>query len=262
MLTCTTHICLLYKGIACIFILYEIQYNYSVFLTWYQSHCSDLFWVVLSLLVCLQSQHRFRHHSSRRSLSPLNLRRLSAVVLGFRTCSRRCQGVSHCTDHCPLHLRCKYCSVYVCKGTTEIVLCRSTQSWKPRPQRRLHAPPRAAKRFCLEAHALHAPPTRHYTSGFFFTRSHAPHPQVTRSHAPSRATTLLLTSLLMSSTSALVVPLLTSLAYVSRWRHLLTSEGLTVDFSRLTVDFDLSWPLTFLPELTFVVQVLLTQFFA
>ena len=64
--------------------VYEIQYNHSVFLTWYQSHYSDFFLVVLSLLVLLHSQHRFRHHNSRYSLSPLNLRRLPSLSLGSR----------------------------------------------------------------------------------------------------------------------------------------------------------------------------------
>ena len=54
-----------------------------VFLIWYQSHCSDLFLAVLSLLVLLHSQHRFRRHNSRRSLLPLNLRHLPVVVFGF-----------------------------------------------------------------------------------------------------------------------------------------------------------------------------------
>ena len=49
--TCTAHICLLYKGTDVYSFIYEIQYNYSVFLTWYQSHCFDLFLAVLSSLV-------------------------------------------------------------------------------------------------------------------------------------------------------------------------------------------------------------------
>ncbi|RVW93185.1 Retrovirus-related Pol polyprotein from transposon RE1 [Vitis vinifera] len=67
-----------------------------------------------------------------RSLLPLNLRRHPAVVLGFRTCSRRCLGVSHCTDHCSLHHRCEYCSDFIFEGTIEIVQRRSTHSWNPR----------------------------------------------------------------------------------------------------------------------------------
>ena len=45
--------CLLCKGTIVYFITWEIQYIHSVFLTWYQSHCSNLFlrFTVLSLLV-------------------------------------------------------------------------------------------------------------------------------------------------------------------------------------------------------------------
>ena len=51
-------------------------------------HYFDLFLAVLSLLVLLHSQHRFRRHNSRRSLLPLNLQRLPTIVLEFQTCSR------------------------------------------------------------------------------------------------------------------------------------------------------------------------------
>ena len=63
----------------------------------------------------------------------------------------------------------------------------------------------------------------------------------TRSHAPSRASTLPLTSLLTASTSAFVTPLLTSLACISRWCHLLTLE--------VSSRFD-HWPLTLTEPLT------------
>ena len=66
----------------CTFFHEEIQYNLPVFLTWYQNHCSDFFLAVLSLLVLLHSQHRFRHHNRRCSLSPLNLRCLPSLSLG------------------------------------------------------------------------------------------------------------------------------------------------------------------------------------
>ena len=81
---------------------------------------------------------------------------------------------------------------------------------------------------------------------------HVPALQITRS-----------TCLLTSSMSALAVPLLTSPACVSRWRHPLTL-GIWPLTSRLTVDFDRALTLTvdFSPRLTFSVQVLLTQFFA
>ena len=76
------------KTLMYILLFWEIQYTYSVFLTWYQSHCSNLFLVVLSLLVLLHSQHRFHHYSSCRNILPLNLRCLPAVILGFWTYSR------------------------------------------------------------------------------------------------------------------------------------------------------------------------------
>ena len=47
---CTAHICLIYKGTDVYSFIYEIQYNHSVFLTWYQSHHSDFFFAVLSLI--------------------------------------------------------------------------------------------------------------------------------------------------------------------------------------------------------------------
>ena len=84
--------------------------------------------------------------------------------------------------------------------------------------------------------------------------SHVPPRTVASSHAPftlhhalSRASTLSLTSLLTSSTSALAC----TIANVTCLHQPLTSSfdsgGLTVDFS---------------PRLTFSIQVLLTQFFA
>ena len=89
--TCIAHLYLYYTLLVlhtyasyirhrCIFSHYEIKYNLPVFLTWYQSYCSDLFLAVLSLLVLLHSQHRLCRHNSRHSLSPLNLQRLPTVV--------------------------------------------------------------------------------------------------------------------------------------------------------------------------------------
>ena len=131
----------------------------SAFLIWYQSHCSDLFLAVLSLLVLLHSQHRFRRHNSRRSLLPLNLRHLPVVVFGFRTYSHCHWGVLHCTNHCTCHHRHEYCSDYISAGITEIVLRRSTRQWKPRSHWRPHAPSRAAQSFFIKAHTPHAPHT-------------------------------------------------------------------------------------------------------
>ena len=51
----------------------------------------------------------------------------------------------------------QYCSDYVGEGTTEILLHRSTHSWKSHHHRSLHALSRTTKRFCALAHALHAP---------------------------------------------------------------------------------------------------------
>ena len=139
-------------------------------------------------------------------------------------------------DHCSLHHRCKYCFDYVFEGTTEIVLRRSTHSWKPRRHRRLHVPPCAVQSCCSADHAPHALPR---AAALF--------------HAPPRASTVSLTSLLMS---ALVVPLLTSLACVIRWRHLLT-----LDIWPLTFQVDRwLWPLTFLQVWLFLSRCSLPSF--
>ena len=121
-----------------------------------------LLWPFLSSLVFISVTpfffpHHFHNHNNRRSLLPLNLRCHPTIVLGFRTCSRRCKGVSHCTNHCRLHHRYKHCSNYGFEGTTEIVLRRSTKPWKPQHLQRPHAPPRVAQSFCTVDHAFHAP---------------------------------------------------------------------------------------------------------
>ena len=84
---CTAHICIIYKGTDVYSLIKKYNTNHLVFLTWYQSHYSNLFLTVMSLLVWLPFQYRFRHHNSRRNLSPLNLQRLPVVVLEFQTCS-------------------------------------------------------------------------------------------------------------------------------------------------------------------------------
>ena len=104
----------------------------------------------------LHSQHHFRRHNSRRSLLPLNLRCLSAVVFGFRTCSHCCWEIPQRKDHYTCHHHRKYCSNYVSANITEIVLRWSTCWWKPRSHRRPHTPSRAAQSFCIKAHAPHA----------------------------------------------------------------------------------------------------------
>ena len=143
----------------------------------------------------------------------------------------------------PFASRCKYCSDYGCEGTTEIVLHRSTQLWKPQRRRRLHTPPRAVQRLYSADHAHHVPSMCRYTSGFSLTR----------------------------------LNLLTNVIHVSPclrhcWCHLL---ALATDVIFWLWGFDRwifqVWPLTlimpltltvnFSPRLTFSVQVLLIQFF-
>ena len=99
----------------------------------------------------LHSQHRFHHHNSRYSLSPLNLQRLPVVVLKFRTCNRCRWGVLHCTDYCTHRHRHWYCTDYIYRGITKSVFSLSTRQWKPRSQWSLHAPSRATQRFCVSA---------------------------------------------------------------------------------------------------------------
>ena len=175
-------------------------------------------------------QHRFRHHNNRRSLSLLNLQRHPAVVLGFRTCSRRCWGVSHCIDHCRSHHCYKNCSNYSFEATTEIILRRSTKPWKPQRRQRPHAPPRTAQSFCTVDHALHEPSRASRIC-------HVSPRAATCLHAPAHASFLLLTSALGDI-----------ICYVIYWRHLLhicwrhrwldrwLALTLTVDFF-LRVDF-------------------------
>ena len=171
----------------------EIQYKSSSISNMVSE---PLLWPFLSSLVFISAtpfffffQHCFRHHNHRHSLSPLNLRRHPAVILGFRTYNRRCQGVSHCTDHCRSHHRYKHCSDYGFEATIEIVLHRSTKPWKPQRRQRPHAPPRIAQSFCTVDHALHVPPSS-------ATRLHAPSRSATRRHAPACANFLLLMSAL------------------------------------------------------------------
>ena len=179
------------------------------------------FLAVLSLLVLLHSQHRFRRHNNRHSLSPLNLRCLPAVVLEFRTCSRCCWGVLHRTDHCTSHHCREYCSDYISAGITEIVLLQSTRRWKPRSHRRLHTPSCITQSFCVKAHAPHAP-----SSALV---------DVTRD--------------VIRATSALPYISIQSFADVSAtsscWHHLLTFDHVDFDRWLLIVDCWL-WSLTFL----------------
>ena len=138
-----------YTRLWCIFSHYEIQDNLPVFLAWYQSHCSDLFLVVLSLLVLLHSKHRFCRHNSRRSLSLLNLQRLPAIVSEFWTCSHCRWGVLH---HRLLHMSSSACVLhfwYVSpRGITKIFFSWSTRQLKPHSHWAA-TPSCASQRFCV-----------------------------------------------------------------------------------------------------------------
>ena len=197
-----------------------------VFLTWYQSHCSNL---SLSSLVSLvvTPLSSLPLNNSHCSHSLLNLRRLSAVVLGFRAYSRRRWGVPHHTNHYTYRLHCVSCSDNYSIGTIVIASPRSTQPWKSRSHWSSYAPSYAAQRSCASVtHLTHRP-----------------------------------LFLLMSSLTSLLPrqPYLTSSLPHHHpficWCHLplqLTSSLLTIDqrwFWPLTsVDFDrmLTWSLTFL----------------
>ena len=110
---------------------------------------SSLVFIGVTSLVLLHSQHRFRHHNSRHNLLPLNLRRLRAIVFGFQTYSRCRWGVLHCRNYCTSCLRRVYCSNYISRGITKIVLHRSTCRWKPCIHQRPHTPSRAAQSFYI-----------------------------------------------------------------------------------------------------------------
>ena len=66
----------------CIFFHCEIQYNLSVFLIWYQSHCFDFFFAVLSSLLLFQTHNWFRLYNCCCSHSPLNLWHVLVIVSG------------------------------------------------------------------------------------------------------------------------------------------------------------------------------------
>ena len=94
---------------------------------------------------------RFCRHNSHCSHSPLILRLVSAIVLGFRAYSHRCWRVLHHTDHYTYRLRRVSCSDNFFASTTMIVLPRSIQSWKSRNHRSTHTqalPKEAAPQSC------------------------------------------------------------------------------------------------------------------
>ena len=225
----------------------EIEYNHSIFLSWYQSHYSNIFLAVLSLLVLLHSQHCFHHHNISCNLSPLNLQRLPIIFLGFRTCKHHRWGVPHRKDHCSSHHRLEHCSDLFFAGTTEIVLCQSTQPWKSRSQRSAHAPACTATVICVESHALHAPPPISVVLPLALTCHLCKSRACWRHYWYHSATSTLIADIIC------LCHLLTSFACVIRWRHLclrhliidfffqlwwLTFTWLTVDFwGSLTIDF-------------------------
>ena len=147
----------------------------------------------------LHSQHRFRCHNSNCSLSPLNLWRLPAVVIEFRTCSRCRWGVLHRIDYCTCRHRRLYCFDCISKGITKIVFSRSTRRWKPRSHWSLHAPSRAAQRFYISTSCAPRTSTVQETSSCVAThRLHSSrastHQNVTYWHHRPRQLTSSLTS--------------------------------------------------------------------
>ena len=128
----------------------------------------------------LHSQHCFCCHNSCRSLLPLNLQRLPAIVFGFRTCSHYRWGVLHRTYHCMCHYRCEYCFDYIFAGITEIVLRWSSLWSKPRSHRRYHVPPKYSTTNLMRYMRLHVPTA-------FFTRLHALTAFFMRLHALAHA---------------------------------------------------------------------------
>ena len=188
--TCIAHLYLYYTLLVphtyasyirhwCIFFHWEIQYNFPVFLTWYQSHCSDLF--LSSLVFIGVTPFSTSLPPSQQSLQPLAVEPLTSSscclrVLDLQSLSLRSP---HCIDNCTYRHRRWYCSNYICRGITKIVFSRSTRQWKPRSNQSLHAPSRATQRFCISAsrapradellqvpprveYSLHAPPRAGY----------------------------------------------------------------------------------------------------
>ena len=209
----------------------EIEYNYSIFLSWYQSHYSNIFLAILSLLVLLHSQHYFHHHNISCNLSPLNLRHLPVVFLGFRNCKHHHWGVPHRKDHCSSHHRLEHCSNLFSAGTTEIVLCQSTQPWKSRSQRSANAPTCAATVICVESHAPHAPPPISVVLPLTLTCHLCKSRACWRHYWYHSATSTLIANIIRLCHS------LTSSSLASSDNWLLLS-ALTVDFwGSLTIDF-------------------------
>ena len=82
--TCTTQFTSYIKELMYILLLVKYNTIHSVFLTWYQSHCSDLFLVVLSLFGVTPNSQLLPLSQLQCSHSPLNLRRLSVIISSSR----------------------------------------------------------------------------------------------------------------------------------------------------------------------------------
>ena len=219
--TCTTHICLLYKGthVYSLIIKYNIT-NFSI-----SNIVSEpLLWPFLSSLVFIGvTPFSTSLLLSQQSPQPL--------AVEPPTSSSRCLWVSDLqllslrspTPHRPLHVsshRREYFSNHISSGIIEIIFRWSTSWWKPRNHRRPHAPLRTTQSFYIKAHVPHA-----------------------LSLAPADVTCDVI-----SATSALAYVSIQSVADVSAtsscWPH-----PLTVD----QVDFDY-WPLTLIGSLTLTVN--------
>ena len=140
------------------------------------------------------------------------------------------------TPHRSLHMsfRRDYCSDQISGDITEIVLKQSTRRWKPCPHRSCHALSHAAWIFCANAPRA---------------------PRATRAVQSSSWRHLWRHLLHVSPSCVSIRHLLTSAP-----RHL--GDVICWPLTALTVDRWLWLTVDFLPELTFAVQVLLTQFFA
>ena len=90
-------LCLLYKSTHIYFITWKIQYTYSVFLTWYQSHYSDFFFTVLSLIGVIPNSRLLP--PLQLLLQPFAIKPLTHLshCLWFRIYSRH---HSESRDHC------------------------------------------------------------------------------------------------------------------------------------------------------------------
>ena len=141
-LTCTAHICLLYKGTH---YLRNTTLLHSVFLTWYQSHYSNF---SFSSPVSLGVTPLLSLLPSQQPLQPLTVETPTPFsrcpwVSGLQLSSLRSP-----TPHRPLHHHLCYasCSDKFFASTIVIDLPQSTQPWKSHTQQCFHAPSHATQR--------------------------------------------------------------------------------------------------------------------